>query len=158
MKKHRKTPTWLEPYWRTKREATALRIITAIASLQEKSANISLTAICTEVKELTGGSVSPNSIKRNPVAYDAYLAARPLGQARSSCSTDLKGLTADLHGTGRNAMYGKIARLRRVSKDSLIAKLIAFEQQSSKHELVEQRLRDEIIRLSLSHQRTSCER
>jgi hypothetical protein len=49
-------------------------------------------------------------------------------------------------------MYARIGRLRRESKDSLIAKLVAFEQRSAQQEVVEQKLRDQIIALSLSHQ------
>ncbi|MGC1360571.1 MAG: hypothetical protein WA419_18545 [Silvibacterium sp.] len=153
MKEQRKQPIWLEPYWQTKREAIANRIRAAIASLQKKCISVSLSAICKEVKELNGRSISPNSVKRNQGAYDAYLIARP--QARSVGSAGLKDLTSRLQGAQRGAMYAKIARLRRERKDSLIARLIAVEQHGAQRELVEQRLRDQIITLSLSSRKVT---
>jgi hypothetical protein len=149
MMEQRKQPIWLEPYWQTKREATAERICAAIASLQKKRVSVSLSSICKEVKELNGRSISPNSVKRNQGAYDAYLIARPR-QARPGGSTGLKDLASELQGAQRGAMYARIARLRREHKDSLIARLIAIEQRGAQQELVEQRLRDQIITLSLS--------
>jgi hypothetical protein len=136
VKGQRKAPVWLQPYWRTKREATAKRITAAIASLQEKRISISLSAICKEVKESSGNSISPNSIKRSPDAYDAYLLARPQSHAKSGGSIGLKSLTSDLHGAYRGAMYARIARLRRERKDVLIARLIAIEQRGAQQESV----------------------
>lgn len=149
MMRQRKPPLWLEPLWRTKREATAMRIITAIESLQKRSTIVSLSAICSEVGKLTGGSLSPNSIKRNPAAYDAYLAARPPSRSQPSYSSPLIRLTAELHGAQRSAMYARIARLRRENKDSLIARIVDLDRQCAQQEMVERRLRDQILTLSL---------
>ncbi len=150
MRQQRKSPIWLEPYWQVKRDATATRINAAIGSLQEKRIKVSLSAICEEVKTTTGSSVSPNSIKRNPDAYRAYLEARPQMHTRSAASTGLRSLAANLDSTHRAAMHARIARLRRECKDSLIARLIAIEQRGAEQELVERRLRDQIITLSLA--------
>jgi hypothetical protein len=150
MKGQRNSPSWLQPYWQAKREATTKRISAAIASLQEKRIDISLAAICKEIKESGGNSMSPNSIKRNPEAYEIYLRTRPQLPKKLTKGIELKALTSDLDGADRRAMHARIARLRKESKDTLIARLIAVEHHRAKQELSEQRLRDQIITLSFS--------
>jgi hypothetical protein len=46
-------------------------------------------------------------------------------------------------------MRAKISRLRRQSKDSLIAKIIQLERKVEKQNAVENALRDEVIEMSL---------
>jgi hypothetical protein len=49
----------------------------------------------------------------------------------------------------RAALRAKVARLRRESKDSLIARLIRMESQVSQQAQVENKLREEMMQISL---------
>jgi hypothetical protein len=49
----------------------------------------------------------------------------------------------------RAALYAKVARLRREPKDSLITRLIRLENQFSRQAHVENKLREEVIQISL---------
>jgi len=50
----------------------------------------------------------------------------------------------------RDQLASKISRLRRKSKDTLIAKLITLERRVRRQTEVENRLREEVIRLDLT--------
>jgi len=62
----------------------------------------------------------------------------------------LQDLLASATGLERDQLASKISRLRRKSKDTLIAKLITLERRVRRQTEVENRLREEVIRLDLT--------
>jgi hypothetical protein len=100
--------------------------------------------------------MSPNTIKRNDLAYEIYKTYRkaPLtGQLRDS---DLDQLLENTSTEAKHKMRAKISRLRRQSKDSLIAKIIQLERKVETQNAVENALRDEVIEMSLQALSKTC--
>ncbi|HXO95613.1 MAG TPA: hypothetical protein VN857_03440 [Chthoniobacterales bacterium] len=102
------------------------------------------------MKALYGVSISCNTIKQNQAAYDIYLAHSQRPRARSIKEPQLQELLSDTSTKERVLLISKIARLRREHKDGLIAKVIQLKKNIAQQKEVENRLRDEIISLTLN--------
>src|SRR5437870_11765832 len=69
-------PDWLQPRWERQKRDTATRVEAAVAALRKDRAEVTYASICKRVSMLFGLSISPNTIKRNELAYQIYLANR----------------------------------------------------------------------------------
>jgi hypothetical protein len=140
-------PDWLSESWERKKADTAERVRSAIERLTADRRPVTVNAIREAVKAIFNIPFSANTIKRNEVAYALYLSCRR--PPRSPAARDL--LLRDLYActTDKAHLYAKVARLRRQSKDHLIAQLISLEQAAKLQTQVENRLREEIVRKSL---------
>lgn len=142
-------PQWLEPRWDSKRQETVRRIEAAVETLKKHRAAITYSSICRMVNSLYNVTISPNTIKRNDSAYQIYLSNRHAPRSRQVGEPILMELMKNSSVDEQKVLRSKTARLRRESKDALIAKLILLERAVAKQKGVEIRLRDEILRLSV---------
>jgi hypothetical protein len=120
---------------------------TAIECLTAEQQPVTVNAIREKVKAIFGVPFSANTIKRNEAAHGLYMSCRQpyrVPAARDMLLRDLYASASD-----RPHLHAKVARLRRQSKDHLIARLIVLERAAELHGEVENRLREEIIRNSL---------
>jgi hypothetical protein len=101
------------------------------------------------IRSLNGVSISANTIKRNEVAYQIYSAHRQKPKVASLPQPALIELVASVSVEERPSLKSKISRLRREPKDALVAKLVSLERAATRQRDVENRLREEILRLSL---------
>jgi hypothetical protein len=97
---------------------------------------------------LFGVSISPNTIKRNELCYRIYLASRRPPKRKELQESVLLQLINGISGSEKRSVWSKTARLRRESKDSLIARLISLERTVRKQKIAENLLREEILRLA----------
>jgi len=77
-----------------------------------------------------------------------YLANRQKPRAASLPPLALRELVENASAEERRSLQSKISRLRRERKDSLVAKLVSLERAVARQREVENRLREEILRLS----------
>ncbi len=120
----RRAPEWLRPRWDQQRRDTADRVGRAIARLRSEKHAVTFAAIRDTVKALDGVSISTNTIQRNDLAYAIYqqhASTRAPGRRRHP---SLALLLDQTPAAERNSLRARIARLRRTSKDALIASLI----------------------------------
>lgn len=110
---------------------------------------MTIETIRSTVKQLSGVSISGNTIHRNEAAYEAYQKHRTAPRRRAPKEASLSQLLRDAPTNLRTSLRTKINRLRRQSKDALIAKLIRLEGAAQEHEARENNLREEILRLTL---------
>ncbi|HKN34925.1 MAG TPA: hypothetical protein VJX16_16915 [Terriglobales bacterium] len=139
-------PDWLQPRWERQKRDTATRVEAAVAALRKDRAEVTYASICKRVSMLFGLSISPNTIKRNELAYQIYLAnrrQRMRKQLREPVLMQLIDSGSDLE---KRSMWSKTARLRRESKDWLIARLISLERTVTQQKNAENLLREEILR------------
>jgi hypothetical protein len=141
------SPTWLQGRWAEQKHATATRIAGAIASLRQAGGKVTYGSICRSVQSLYGVSISANTIKRNDAAYEIYLANRSSRRFSPSKEQALRKLVQNVAEEQRNRMGSRIARLRRMRKDALIAMVLQLQEASDRHKTTETNLRDEILRL-----------
>ena len=89
-----------------------------------------------------------NMIKRNDRAYQVYMAHRQ--QPRVSCLPEpgFRQIIENAPAEERHGLRSKISRLRRECKDSLVARVVSLESAAGKQRDIENRLREEILRLS----------
>ena len=146
--KHR--PVWLQPLWERRKQETVSRVTAAVEILRQQALEVTFSNICAAVKELYGVSISSNTLKRNESAYQIYLAHRKPPKKGIERQRGLQALMASDTDLERDQLASKISRLRRKSKDTLIAKLITLEQRVRRQTEVENRLREEVIRLDLT--------
>lgn len=140
-------PGWLQPRWERQKRDTAARVEAAVGALQKDRADVTYPSICKRVSILFGRSISPNTIKRNELAYRIYLANRRpprRKQLRESLLMRLFDIASDHE---KRSLWSKAARLRRECKDSLIARLISLERTVKQQKSAENLLREEILRL-----------
>ncbi len=97
---------------------------------------------------LFGVSISPNTIKRNELSYRIYVASRRPPRRKQLREAGLMQLVNSASGPEKRSMWSKTARLRRESKDSLIARLISLERTVRQQQSAENLLREEILRLA----------
>jgi len=146
---NRTSPAWLQPLWDKKRAETVRRVAAALRFLKRAGKPVTLTAIREAVLKLDGVSISTNTIQRNEEAYQLYqqhVSRRPAtSKTRSRVLTALQKATPDAN---RAALRAKIARLRRQSKDMLIAKVLELETAVANHSKRENALREEVLRLT----------
>lgn len=116
---------------------------------------MTIEAIRTAVKELSGVSISANTIHRNEAAYAAYQKHRTEPRRKPPKEAALSQLLRDVPADQRISLRAKINRLRRESKDTLIARLIRQENAAHDHDAREHNLREEILRLTVATARRS---
>ena len=141
------SPDWLKDRWADRKSATVTRIAGAVAHLQKAGGTITYSSICRSVEVLHGVSISANTIKRNHEAYEIYSAHRGSRRFSPAKEQALRTLAQHTPGEHRNRLRSRIARLRRMRKDALIARLIQVEDASDRQKTIETNLRDEILRL-----------
>jgi hypothetical protein len=144
-----RNPEWLHKLWKRKRRETAKRVAAAVSRLVAKGKPVTIETIRSTVKALSGVSISANTIYRNEAAYGAYQKHHTEPQRRATRETSLSQLLRDAPTNQRTSLRAKINRLRRESKDALIAKLIRLEDAAQQHNARENNLREEILRLTL---------
>lgn len=144
-----RAPVWLRPMWEQKAAETVERVSCAVKRLKTDGAPITLAAICKTVLSLYHASMSANTILRNPAAYDLYSTAR--GREIGPCTKDqaLRIVVNAVCGAEREKVQAKIQRLRRRSKDSLIAAIIRLERDRAQQADIENALRDELLKAAL---------
>jgi hypothetical protein len=147
IRKRRESPTWRAGRWAEQKHATATRIAGAVASLRQAGDKITYGSICRSVQSLYGISISANTIKRNDAAFEIYSANRSSRRFAPAKEQALQKLVWDATGANRKRLGPKIARLRRMRKDSLIAMLLQLQDTSDCQKTNETNLRDEILRL-----------
>ena len=145
----RPAPVWLSSHWERKKTDTADRVRTAIERLTAEHQPVTVTAIQNKVREMFGVPFSANTIKRNEAAYALYLSCRQPPRNHATQDRLLHDLYARTTEEDRPQLHAKVARLRRESKDHLIARLISLEERTKHQAQVENRLREEIILSSL---------
>jgi hypothetical protein len=145
----RANPEWLRKNWEQKKNDTAARVRAAVEVLRRQKQAVTYESIRNQIKAAFGISISANTIKRNDRAYEIYEANRAhpqsVGQRRN---LQLAELVRGAPEEERRAVRSKISRLRKETKDALIARLIAVEKAVAKQRTVENLLREEILRLS----------
>jgi hypothetical protein len=145
----RRSPEWLRGRWDRQRRETADRVSRAVAWLRAQDQSVTFSGIRDAVKHLDGVSISTNTIQRNDLAYavyQQYSSTRPSGRQRHR---SLAALLDRAPAIERASLSTKIARLRRASKDELIASLIELAREVKNQERREHALRDELLRVSL---------
>jgi len=143
----RQSPIWLKGRWAEQKSATVARIVGAVADLQKTGDKITYNSICRSVEALYGVSISANTIKRNHEAYEIYSASRGSRRFSPAKEQALQKLVQNVSGEHRTRLGSRIARLRRIRKDALIARLIQLEDASDRQKAIETNLRDEILGL-----------
>lgn len=121
---------------------------TAVRALQKDRSQVTYASICKHVNILFGLSISPNTIKRNEFAYRIYLANRRPPRRTRLLEPLLLRLIDSASDQEKRSLQSKTARLRRESKDSLIARLISLERTVARQKNAENLLREEILRLA----------
>jgi hypothetical protein len=145
----RANPEWLRKSWEQKRNETAARVRAAVDALHQQKQAVTYESIRNQIKTTCGVSISANTIRRNEQAYEIYEADRAypksVGQRRNLQLTELVRGAPEQE---RRAVRSKVSRLRRETKDALIARLITVERAVAKQRTVENLLREEILRLT----------
>jgi len=108
---------------------------------------ITYNSICRSVESLYGVSISANMIKRNHEAYKIYAAHRSSRRFSPAKEETLQKLVQNAPGEDWSRLGSRIARLRRMKKNALIARLVQLEDASDQQKTIETNLRDEILRL-----------
>jgi hypothetical protein len=144
---HHQSPDWLKNRWADQKKTTATRIGGAVASLRQAGNKITYSSISRCVESLYGVSISANTIKRNHGAYEIYSANRSSRRFSPAKEQALQKLVQDAPGEHQTRLASRIARLRRMRKDALIARLVQLEDASDRQKTIETNLRDEILRL-----------
>lgn len=143
-----KVPEWLSARWERTKSETAARVQAAVDQLRERGRGVTFESIRETIRSIHGVSISANTIKRNELAYQIYSAHRQRPKVASLPQPALRALVANTSDKDRRGLQSKISRLRREPKDSLVAKLVCLERAATKQREVENRLREEILRLS----------
>ena len=145
---NRKIPEWLRSRCERTKCETAARLKAAVDQLQQQRRDVTLESIRETIRSMHGVSISANTIKRNELAYQIYSAHRQKPKVASLPQPALRELLANSSAAERRSLQSKISRLRREPKDTLVAKLVSLERAAAKQGDVENRLREEILRLS----------
>jgi hypothetical protein len=143
-----KVPEWLRTRWERTKSETAARVQAAVDQLEQHGRDVTFESIRDTIRSLHGVSISANTIKRNELAYQIYSAHCRKPRVACLPQPALRALVANASAEERRGLQSKISRLRREPKDSLVAKLIFLERAGAKQRDVENRLREEILRLS----------
>jgi hypothetical protein len=145
----RPSPEWLRARWDQQRRDTADRVARAVARLRAQDRPVTFAAIRDTVKDLDGVSMSTNTIQRNDLAYAIYeqYASRRASSGRRHPS--LSAVLDHAAASERPALRTKVTRLRRASKDELIASLIELAREVKNQQRREQALRDELLRVTI---------
>jgi len=133
-----KVPEWLRARWERTKSETAARVQAAVDQLRERRRGVTFESIRETIRSMHGVSISANTIKRNELAYQIYSTHRQRPKVAPLPTAQTKTV----------AVCSPISRLRREPKDSLVAKLVCLERAVTKQRDIENRLREEILRLS----------
>ena len=144
----RPIPNWLRPHWEKKKQETARHVTAAVTKLVSEGRLVTFSSIREAVRILYGLPLSTNTIRRNELAYEIYRRYRRVPKIRIERSPSLMSLYKESDPGERTALQAKVARLRRESKDTLIARLIRMESRVSQRAQVENRLREQVIQIS----------
>ena len=147
--KNRRSPEWLRGRWDQQRRDTADRVSRAVTRLRAQDRPVTFAAIQNTVKELDGVTISTNTIQRNDLAYAIYQRYASRRASRSHRHQSLSAVLDRAPAAERASLRTKIARLRRASKDELIASLIELAQEVKHQERREHTLRDELLRVTV---------
>ncbi|HEV2133187.1 MAG TPA: hypothetical protein VGR47_02890 [Terracidiphilus sp.] len=150
-RRNRVDPIWLTPMWEARKKETAVRVQAAIDRLREANQHVTFSAIRETVRDLFHRSISANTIKRNDVAYQLYLENRHTPRMSLVKSQSVLEFYENTEPSARAAAQARVARLRRQTKDDLIVRLLRVEETLKAARNVENRLREEIIRLHVAH-------
>jgi hypothetical protein len=120
----------------------------AVDQLRERGRGVTFESIRETIRSMHGVSISANTIKRNELAYQIYSTHRQRPKVASLPQPALRALVANTSDKDRRGLQSKISRLRREPKDFLVAKLVCLERAVTKQRDIENRLREEILRLS----------
>lgn len=142
-----KDPKWLQPLWEKKKRDTAKRVERAVKEMLKRDQSVTLDGIRNTVRSMFGISISANTIHRNEGAYAAYQKHRTARRMTKSRNPALAALVRQLTGSKAVNLKAKINRLRRESKDSLIAHLLELQEERKRQADREDTLREEIFRL-----------
>jgi hypothetical protein len=142
-----KDPRWLQPLWEKKKADTAKRVERAIKEMVRLKEPVTLEGIRNTVKSLFGVSISMNTIQRNEEAFAAYQKNRTARRTTKVRDHDLAGMLRSVSGASAANLRARVNRLRRDSKDSLIARLLRLEEERKRQTEREDALREEIFRL-----------
>jgi hypothetical protein len=145
----RPSPEWLRGRWDQQRRETADRVNRAVARLRAQDRPVTFAAIRDTVKEVDGVTISTNTIQRNDQAYAIYQQYASHRAAGSHRHRSLSAVLDRAPATERPSLRTKIARLRRASKDELIASLIELAREVKNQQRREHALRDELLRVTL---------
>jgi hypothetical protein len=143
-----KVPEWLRTRWERTKCETAARVQTAVDQLQQQGRDVTLERIRETIRSMHGVSISVNTIKRNELAYQIYSAHSKKPRVAFLPQPALRELVANASAEERRGLQSKISRFRREPKDALVAKLVSLERAAARQREVENRLREEILRLS----------
>lgn len=144
-----RAPEWLRPRWDQQRRNTADRVARAIARLRSEQRAVTFAAIREMVKALDGVSISTNTIQRNDLAYAIYQEHASTRAPARRRARSLARLLDQASAAERGSLRTKIARLRRASKDELIASLIQLAREVKDQQRREHALRDELLRVTV---------
>ena len=142
-----KDPKWLQPLWEKKKADTASRVERAVKEIVRLKKPVTLEGIRNMVKSLFGVSISTNTVQRNQEAYAAYQVHRTARRKAKVRDHDLAGMLRSVSGASAANLRARVNRLRRDSKDSLIARLLQLEEERKRQAEREDALREEIFRL-----------
>lgn len=142
-----KDPKWLQPLWEKKKADTVRRVERAIKEMVRIKQPVTLEGIRNTVKSLFGVSISTNTIQRNEKAYATYRKHQTARRKAKVQDHDLAGILRSVSGASAANLRARVNRLRRDSKDSLIARLLQLEEERKRQAEREDALREEIFRL-----------
>jgi hypothetical protein len=145
----RPAPEWLRSRWDQQRRETADRVSRTVARLRAGEQPVTFSAIREAIKQTDGVSISTNTIQRNDLAYAAYQRYASIRPSAPRRHRSLSALLDRAPATERAALRTKITRLRRASRDELIASVIELAREVKKQERREHALREELLRVSL---------
>ena len=148
MTSKRAAPLWLTAIWEQRRTETATRIARAVTKLRSDGREVTYSSICAAVRAIDGISISPNTIKRNGGAYEIYIAHRLPPRRRCFPEPLLAQTMTTASPEEKRSLQSRVQRLRRETKDALIARVLRLERIVEQQKAAENALRDEIIRLS----------
>ena len=143
-----KVPEWLRARWERTKCETAARVQSAVDQLRQHNRYVTFESIREAIRSMHGVSISANTIKRNELAYKVYLANCRKPKTGKLPEPALRVLLSSFPREKRHALEVKISRLRREPKDALIARLVSLESTTAGQRDAENRLREEILRLS----------
>lgn len=146
---NRPSPEWLRARWDQQRRDTADRVGRAVARLRAQDRPVTFAAIRDTVKDLDGVAISTNTIQRNDLAYAIYQQYVPRRVSSRRRHPSLSAVLDQAAASERPALRTKITRLRRASKDELIASLIQLAREVKNQQCREHALRDELLRVTV---------
>jgi hypothetical protein len=132
-------------------------VATAVKHLLKAKQPVTFNAIRETVRSLFQVAISTNTIQRNPEAYATYLQHRTHRPRMQTRSAALRAVLNSVNDDRKESIRVRVNRLRRESKDTLIARLIQLETSVEQQIRRQDNLREEILRLSLGSRRKGKE-